>query len=245
MKSAGQKTSNLKLAAALLFVNLFGIGSSLACINPPPSPTPSFGCGVDSATAYAVRNSSSSYTFQAAEFSGPYSGAYGVIYSAESTLSPQHAMDNDGRTELIALHFDSKVVLDTVTLGWTQNDADFSLLAWNGTGSTDIAGKTISGLLSAWTLVGNYSNAAKGDTDIVVDVNSGKTSSSWWIISAYNANYKPGSTALDTNFDYMKVLAVACDPGGNTNVPEPGSMMLLGAGLFGMMALRRRRQTQV
>lgn len=236
IKSTKKQWVIVKLVTAftVCLTGIVGVpASAIACSTTPL--IPEFGCGNTGASAYAIGTSSTN-TFYGASMA-EYSGGWGVSYQNESTGSPQHALDNDGKTELIAISFATPVSLSEVTLGWvggTPVDADFSVLALQPGKSSTIAGKTLSQLMSAWILVGNYSNSSTG----TVSVNSGDVSSSWWIISAYNANY--GGAQLDSRFDYMKILSVACSE--PNKVSEPGSLLLLGGGLIGLMALRRRRQ---
>lgn len=247
MKFIGQQTSLLRLAAAFIATSVWSVGTALAC-TPSPSnpddPNDKLACGENSALVYAyaatgVTGNADIYKVASGGLQW-YDGGYGITNSVGGETY-YHSIDNYGYTDMLALNFvDGPVALDSVTLGWSSGDADFSLLAWGGNGTPTIAGQKVASLNSSWTWVGNYNNAAAGSSDVVVSVNSQNVSSSWWIISAYNQGFA-NSQSLDGATDSFKVLAVACKEPGH-DVPEPGSMMLLGAGLFGIMAVRRRRQ---
>lgn len=219
------------------------------------------GCGTTGdqirATAFSVSNTNSgtvlaaNQVFASATLSqwGANSGL-GVKFTGETTEAPEHTMDNYGQTELILFNFDKSVILDAVTMGWTSSDADFTLMAYTGSGAPVVAGKTMSSLASGWSLVQNYGDAdastatgyANSGTNITTQVNAGGVSSSWWIVSAYNSAY--GAGVLDTLADYMKVMTIASrDPtvtaGGST--PEPGSLALMGIAMVGFLASRKRK----
>lgn len=189
------------------------------------------------AYAWATTGNSGS-TFATATLQS--SSAFRVKAAGEVATAPEHAMDNSGAMELIAFHFDTAVALDAITLGWSQNDADLTVMAYQGASapSSFIQGKSVSNLTAGagWALVENSGEAGAG-ADPTRTVNAGNVSSSWWLISAYNAGY--GGGTLDDLSDFVKILSISSKD--VSLVSEPSSLILLSAALLGLVAVRRRR----
>jgi hypothetical protein len=132
--------------------------------------------------------------------------------------SPNHAFDSisPGTIDLLLLNFSSSVVLSQIGIGWTQGDADVTVMRWGGAGNPFLANgtSTLSGdgernLSDAlggtgWSLVGSYSNLA-ADNNVFGGAarNTGATdamASSWWLVSTFNTTLNGGTrncTAAD------------------------------------------------
>lgn len=119
----------------------------------------------------------------------------GADFDVTEGTSPEHAIDNDGRFDMVMLDFGSSLIqLESVTIGWSQYGADISVLAFTGSGAPALSGVTDWSSLtsSGWSVVGNYEKSGAGG----ITVNGDNVASSYWLIGAYNPVF--ASSALET-----------------------------------------------
>ena len=201
-----------------------------------------------------------------------YSSGLGVVATNEdpNTTGP-HSADNVFGTDAFLFKFGSAINLNGLSIGFngTDNatgnytDSDASVLAWVGAGAPpSVNGTTVPGLLAqGWKLIGNLTDigasngAAAGGSASFNATNANGTAlySSYWLISAYDSNFGGGISAGNDSFKLLSLAGNTCtatggvvgNQCGGTKVPEPGSLALLGLGLVGLVATRRRKQASV
>jgi len=170
----------------------------------------------------------------------------GVQNQDENTTSPNHAVDSvtsdsDGEFDMLLLEFSTAVNLTGIDLSWAvggnaADTADISLLAYVGPGSSALAGKTWASVLDtnggAYDSAGNYSNVGLS----YYTVNPGNITSTKWLVGVYNPVFGAGGDSRDDGIKLASLTTKDTPP--DRDVPVPGTVVLL---LAGLAALRARR----
>lgn len=164
---------------------------------------------------------------------GMYNRDYANGTDANEHSSPEHAIDNNGRFEMVLLSFSQMVELQSMRIGWKGADSDMSVLAYTGIGLPSIASNTWAGLLSSgWSIVGNYANVG---TNVNYNINSAHIASRYWLVGAYNNAFGTGS-GLNVGNDYIKLSAVF----GQIAIPAPAAWLLILSGFYFMNSRKRK-----
>jgi len=152
-----------------------------------------------------------------------------------NTIAPEHAVDNNQRYDSVRISFGAtQVNLKEVTVGYVSGDADITVLASNGAA---LSGRTYGGttglLAAGWTLIGNYADLAQNTAKSIGNA----VFATDWLFIAYNPVFGNGTAGLTDGNDNFKLQLVT---GDTRKVPEPGTLLLLGAALAGIWTGRRR-----
>ena len=154
--------------------------------------------------------------------------------------SPEHAVDNDQRFDSVRISFGpTPVNLTNVAVGYVDDDADITVLASNGAALDGRTyGGVTTGLVAAgWTLIGNYANLAQNTLRSI----SNTAYATDWLIIAYHPDFGSGENLSEGN-DHFKLKLVQGDTRqvrATLQVPEPGTLLLLGAALVVIWWRRR------
>lgn len=155
---------------------------------------------------------------------------------AGETGEPEHAIDNNEYRDMVLFDFGAaSIALNSLTIGYRNNDSDIQVYAWTGGGTPVTYGNaagTTGSLAAGWQLVSSLNDVATWGTP-GFNKSGSIVYSSWWLIA-------PGT--VDSNADHFKLYSVSGDKKPPVSVSEPGALALAGLGLLGAFVSARRRR---
>lgn len=169
-----------------------------------------------------------------------WSGGIGVFANDDSG-SPQHAIDNNGKDNFLLIEFDNpSYLLEKFKIGWKSGDSDVEV--WVGGGDLG-PGFSLNSYDAA--LCGGYCAyadlATLGFTKVKVfeDV----AINSWISVNTdVTGRYAIFAGQYGESNDYFKLSGIQGTE--VVQVPEPGTMALMGTGLVVIGGILRRRRRQ-
>lgn len=196
------------------------------------------------ARAYATTSSAITGNLVSANivrYNGGGLGVQNVAGDSYETSSPEHAVDNQDRKDVIVFEAPSdNFDWSSIALGWARenvsgtwyNQADIQLYTGgNGIANLDFSTMCFSGcstssnnIQTAFKSLGTFNNVAQGSSANLDPTNDPTKKGRYLVVSG----------ALGNSNDYFKISTI------KGSVPEPQTLLLVGLGLLGMLGFQRR-----
>lgn len=182
-----------------------------------------------------------------------FSGGLGAGY--ESSWNGEHAVDNIGFDEFLVLKLPEKMSVTSFMIGWPDESGNSrpDINVWVGTTTEDLLAEST--FDEQWNRGGFLNTLANASwqaftflnvDDLVVQSFASAPMGNYVIVGARHEYCSILGCLIDKGNDTFKLLQLTAeyDPGGGgppQDVSEPGTLAILGLGLAGIGALRRRK----
>jgi hypothetical protein len=194
--------------------------------------------------AYSLDNLTTA-TFQNAGV-GLYDGGLGVTYTGESTSSPQHAIDNNGKYDFLLFEFESDDFTNfKFEIGWkngTNGDTDIDVYVGNGPANLNLAA---SSLCSGGASSCNFNDLDDMGFTLAAQIDNVPLNTLQTVGGSLTGRYLliAGRLSSTDRDDYFKVSVIS----GTENtrqVPEPSTLAIMAVAAAGAGFVGRRRRQQ-